>query len=153
MHIFWWPPPQSRYRTAPLPQRTHLYYFFVFMSSPNPFHVPWQPLTCYLSLWFLSFQECQFKYFKIITYTKINIFIFLKFFIFFYVFNFPFLKIFIFTLFYLTILYGFCHTLTWIHHGCTCDPKHEPPSHLPPYNIPLGHPRAPAPRCCILHQT
>ena len=26
--------------------------------------------------------------------------------------------IFIFTLFYFTILYWFCHTLTWIHHGC-----------------------------------
>ena len=26
----------------------------------------------------------------------------------------------------------------------TCDPKHEPPSHLPPHNIPLGHPHAPA---------
>ena len=52
--------------------------------------------------------------------------------------------IFIFTLFYFTILYWFCHTLTWIHHGCTCDPKHEPPSHLPPHNIPLGPPRAPA---------
>ena len=33
---------------------------------------------------------------------------------------------------------NFCHTLTLIHHGCTCDPKHEPPSHLPPHNIPLG---------------
>ena len=53
--------------------------------------------------------------------------------------------IFIFTLFYFTILYWFCHTLTWVHHGCTCDSKHEPPSHLPPHNIPLGHPRAPAP--------
>ena len=27
----------------------------------------------------------------------------------------------------------------------TCVPKHEPPSHLPPHNISLGHPRAPAP--------
>ena len=53
--------------------------------------------------------------------------------------------IFIFTLFYFTILYWFCHTLTWIHHGCTCVRKHEPPSHLPPHNISLGHPRAPAP--------
>ena len=48
-------------------------------------------------------------------------------------------------LFYFTIPYLFCHTLTWIHHGCTCDSKHEPPSHLPPHNIPLGHPRAPSP--------
>ena len=38
-----------------------------------------------------------------------------------------FLLIFIFTLFYFTILYWFCHTLTWIHHGCTWVPKHEPP--------------------------
>ena len=45
----------------------------------------------------------------------------------------------------LTILHWFCHTLTWIHHGCTCYPKHEPPSHLPPHNISLGHPCAPAP--------
>ena len=60
-------------------------------------------------------------------------------------FLFFFFLIFIFTLFYFTILYWFCHTLTWIHHRCTCVPKHEPPSHLPPHNIPLGHPRAPAP--------
>ena len=53
--------------------------------------------------------------------------------------------IFISTLFYFTILYWFCHTLTWIHHGCTCVPKHEPPSQLPPHNISLGHHRAPAP--------
>ena len=59
--------------------------------------------------------------------------------------------IFIFTLFYFTILYWFCHTLTWIHHGCTCDPKHEPPSHLSPYNIPLGHPHAPAPSMLYLN--
>ena len=56
-----------------------------------------------------------------------------------------FFLIFIFTLFYFTILHWFCHTLTWIHHGCTCVPKHEPPSHLPTHNISLGHPRAPAP--------
>ena len=61
-----------------------------------------------------------------------------------HMFFFSFKKIFIFTLFYFTILYWFCHTLTWIHHGCSCVPKHEPPSHLPPYNISLGHPRAPA---------
>ena len=56
-----------------------------------------------------------------------------------------FFLIFIFTLFYFTILYWFCRTLTWIHHGYTCVPKHEPSSHLPPHNISLGHPRAPAP--------
>ena len=46
--------------------------------------------------------------------------------------------------FYFTILYWFCHTLTWISHGCICVPHPEPPSHLPPYPIPLGHPSAPA---------
>ena len=29
--------------------------------------------------------------------------------------------------------------------------SHEPPSHLPPHNIPLGHPHAPAPR--MLHSS
>ena len=33
-----------------------------------------------------------------------------------------FLIIFIFTLFYFTILYWFCHILTWIHHRCSCVP-------------------------------
>ena len=37
----------------------------------------------------------------------------------------------------------FCHTLTWISHGCTCVPHPEPPSPLP-HPIPQGHPRAPA---------
>ena len=27
---------------------------------------------------------------------------------------------------------GFCHTLTWISHGCACVPHPESPSHLPP---------------------
>ena len=46
---------------------------------------------------------------------------------------------------YFTIWYWFCHTLTWIHHRCTCVPHPEPPSLLPPHPIPLGHPSAPAP--------
>jgi len=29
---------------------------------------------------------------------------------------------------------GFCHTLTWVSHGCTCVPHAEPPSYLPPYH-------------------
>ena len=45
---------------------------------------------------------------------------------------------------YFTILYGFCHTLTWISHGCTCVPHPEPLSDLPPHPIPQGHPSAPA---------
>ena len=36
---------------------------------------------------------------------------------------------------------GFCHTLTWISHGCTCVPHPEPLSHLPPHPIPQSHPR------------
>ena len=50
-----------------------------------------------------------------------------------------------FTLFCFTILYWFCHTLTWISHGCTWVPNPESPSHLLPQIISLDHPRAPAP--------
>ena len=39
---------------------------------------------------------------------------------------------------------GFCHTFTWISHGCTYVPHPDPPYHLPPHPIPLGHPTAPA---------
>ena len=45
---------------------------------------------------------------------------------------------------YFTILYWFCHTLTWICHGCSCVPHPELPSHFPPHPIPLGHPSVPA---------
>ena len=48
--------------------------------------------------------------------------------------------------FYFTILYWFFHTSTCIRHRCICVPHPEPPSHLPPHTIPLGHPSAPAPR-------
>ena len=37
---------------------------------------------------------------------------------------------------------GFCHTLTWISHRCTCVPYPEPPSHLPPHPTPQGCPSA-----------
>ena len=33
---------------------------------------------------------------------------------------------------YFTILYWFCHTSTWIHHGHTLVPHPEPASHIPP---------------------
>ena len=39
---------------------------------------------------------------------------------------------------------GFCHTFTWISHGCTCVPHPDPPSLLPPHPISQGHPSAPA---------
>ena len=38
---------------------------------------------------------------------------------------------------------GFCHTLTWISHGCTCVSQPELPSHFPPHPIPQDHPSAP----------
>ena len=43
-------------------------------------------------------------------------------------------------LFFFTLQYciGFCHTSTWIHHGYTCVPHPEHPSHLPPCTITLG---------------
>ena len=41
---------------------------------------------------------------------------------------------FIIIIFYFTILYWFCHTSTCIHHGCTCVPHPEPPSHIPPHD-------------------
>ena len=47
--------------------------------------------------------------------------------------------------FYFTILYWFGHISTCIRHGCTRVPHPEPPSHLPPHTIPLGHPSAPSP--------
>ena len=37
---------------------------------------------------------------------------------------------------------GFCHTLAWINHGCTCVPHPESPSCLLPHPIPQGHPSA-----------
>ena len=56
-----------------------------------------------------------------------------------------FFLIFNFALFYFTILYWFCYTLTLIHHGCTWVPNPEPLSHLLPHIISLDHPCAPAP--------
>ena len=56
-----------------------------------------------------------------------------------------FFKLLLLLFFYFTILYWFCHTSTCIRHGCTHVPHPEPPSHLPPHTIPLGHPSAPAP--------
>ena len=48
---------------------------------------------------------------------------------------------------------GFCHTLTWVSHEFTCVPHPEPPSHLPPHPIPLGHPSEPALSTCLMHPT
>ena len=38
---------------------------------------------------------------------------------------------------------NFCHTLTWISHGCTCVPHPESPSHHSPPPIPQSHPSTP----------
>ena len=48
---------------------------------------------------------------------------------------------------------GFCHTLTWTSHGFTCVPHPEPPSHLLPHPVPLGHPSAPAMSTYLMHPT
>ena len=61
----------------------------------------------------------------------------------------------IFTLFYFTILYWFCHTLTWIHHGCICNPKHEPPLPPPSPQHPSGSSPCTSPKhavSCIGHR-
>ena len=65
-------------------------------------------------------------------------FVFLNFFLFL-------LFLIFFTLFCFTILYWVCHTSTWICHECIRVPHPEPPCHLPPHTITLGHPSAPAP--------
>ena len=67
------------------------------------------------------------------------------------IFFFLFFKFFYYYFFHFTILYWFCHTSTCICHGCTHVPHPEPPSHLPPCTIPLGHPSASAPS--ILYPT
>ena len=52
---------------------------------------------------------------------------------------------------YFTILYWFCHTSTWICHGCTRAPHPEPSPLLIPslWVIPVHQPQA----SCILHRT
>ena len=52
---------------------------------------------------------------------------------------------FIFLFIFFTPLYVFLFFLILKSLILTCIPKYEPPSHLPPHNIPLGHPHAPAP--------
>ena len=61
-------------------------------------------------------------------------------------------SILLFFFFYFTILYWFCHTSTWIHHGCICVPHPESSSHIPVpslWVIPVHQPQV----SCILHRT
>ena len=54
---------------------------------------------------------------------------------------------------YFIILYWFCHTSTWICHGCTRVSQPETPSHLPPHTIPLDIPVHQPRASCIMQQT
>ena len=56
-----------------------------------------------------------------------------------------FLKKNFFNFIFLSILYWFCHTSTWIHHGCTRVPHPEPPFHLPPHT-PSGSSQCTSPK-------
>ena len=51
-------------------------------------------------------------------------------------------------LLYFTLQYciGFCHTSTWIHHGCTCIPHPDPSSHLPSLYHPSGSSQCTSPK-------
>ena len=91
-------------------------------------------------LYHLSVQNLLTSNFTQAKNTNFGIWVYIYIYIFFSLF---FLKFFKF--FYFTILYWFCNTLTWICHGCTWVLNPEPPSHLPPQIISLGHPSAPAP--------
>ena len=98
-------------------------------SNESALHIRWP------KYWSFSFSISPSNEHSRVTSFKIN-WLDLLFYLFIY---------FYFTLFYFTILYWFCHTSAWIHHGCTWVPNPEPPSHLPPHTISLGHPSAPAP--------
>ena len=66
---------------------------------------------------------------------------------FFYFFNLFFLKIyFCWRLITLQYCGGFCHTFTWISHGCTCVPHPDPSSYLPPPPIPQGSSQCTSPK-------
>ena len=95
--------------------------------------------TTFLKMWhFPSFGSkclCLYVFSFLFNFKKINLF-----------FNWRLIILIVYNWRLITLQYcgGFCHTLTWISHRCTCVPHPEPPSYLPPHSIPLGCPRAPA---------
>ena len=89
-------------------------------------HEFWKIYSHYLFKYFLFSFLCLLQCFK------------------FFFFNLFFLTNFNWRLITLQYCSGFCYTLTWISHGCTCVSHPEPPSHFPPHPIPQGHPDAPA---------
>ena len=54
---------------------------------------------------------------------------------------------------YFTILQWSLPYIDMNHHGFTCIPHPDPPSHLPLYSIPLGLPSAPGLSTCLMHPT
>ena len=74
--------------------------------------------------------SCVFFYFFLICVKPLSLF-----YLFFY-------TIFFFLLYNIVLVLPYS---TCIRHGCTHVPHPEPPSHLPPHTILLGHPSAPAP--------
>ena len=90
-----------------------IYHLFLWVALQNTEYV-----KIFINCPIHSHKDCL-KFGAVMNKDFINI-------LFFFFFSFYYYFFFIFTLFYFTILYWFCHTLTWIHHGCTCDPKHEP---------------------------
>ena len=142
-----------------LPFPLPLFLVFIFMPGKKYKRNIWIEYSwrAILFIWlhptFLSFSFVLVGKFRAITmfFLPFNFFpsSIVGFFVFwvFFLHSLPFILFFILLLllFYFTILYWFCHTSTWICHGCTRVPHPEPPSHLPPHTIPLGHPSAPAP--------
>ena len=108
-----------------------LWFFFLFL--PTNLHC-WCCFSFFFFNWRIMFTKLfSFCYTTWILFYFIYLFLCWSLFIFIYLF-----------IFYFAILYWFCHSSTWIRHGCTNVPHPEPPSHLPPHTIPLGHPSAPA---------
>ena len=102
-------------------------------------------------MWMLISRSCLIFWVKVSGRPVLGIcLLFFYFILFFIFFSFIFISWRLITLQYCS---GFCHTLTWISHGFTCVPHHDPPSHLPLYPIPLGLPSAPGQSTYLMHPT